>query len=73
LRKTQPEIRRPFRIPWATWAGLRGDCGAAPILMTIVALGVQRQFGIGSGGRCRGVGGGGVFRVFPQIKRLVAG
>jgi len=70
LRRTRPEMPRPFRIPWGN-AGL-GYVVIAPILMTIVALVFSDKFALKWGPLPVGLGVVAYF-VFPRIKRLVEG
>jgi amino acid transporter len=68
LRKTQPETKRPFRIPWGK-AGL-AYVVIAPILMTIVALVFSDPFALKWGPVPVALGVAAYF-VFPQIKKIV--
>jgi amino acid transporter len=68
LRKTQPERKRPFRIPWGK-AGL-AYVVIAPVLMTIVALAGSDPFALKWGPLPVALGVVAYF-VFPQIKKLV--
>jgi len=68
LRKTQPEMARPFRIPWGN-AGL-AYVVIAPILMTSVALVFSDKFALKWGPLPVALGVVAYF-VFPQIKRMV--
>ncbi len=70
LRKTQPETKRPFRIPWGR-AGL-AYVVIAPILMTIVALVGSDPFALKWGPVPVALGVAAYF-VFPKIKKLVEG
>jgi amino acid transporter len=68
LRKTQPGLQRPFRIPWGN-AGL-AYVVLAPILMTIVALIGSDKFALKWGPVPVALGVAAYF-VFPQMKRLL--
>jgi len=68
LRKTQPETKRPFRIPWGK-AGL-AYVVIAPILMTIVALVFSDKFALKWGPVPVALGVVAYF-VFPRIKKLI--
>jgi amino acid transporter len=70
LRKSQPETKRPFRIPWGK-AGL-AYVVIAPIVMTIVALVGSDKFALKWGPVPVGLGVVAYF-VFPRIKKLVGG
>ena len=70
LRRTRPEMPRPFRIPWGN-AGL-AYVVIAPILMTIVALLFSDKFALKWGPVPVGLGVVAYF-VFPKIKKLVEG
>jgi amino acid transporter len=70
LRKTQPETKRPFRIPGGR-VGL-AYVVIAPILMTIVALVFSDKFALKWGPVPVGLGVVAYF-VFPRIKAMVAG
>ncbi|HUL33200.1 MAG TPA: APC family permease [Candidatus Eisenbacteria bacterium] len=68
LRKTKPEMARPFRIPFGK-AGLVYVV-AAPIAMTMVALAGSDSFAL-KWGPVPVVLGVGAYFVFPRIRRLV--
>ena len=69
LRKTQPEMKRPFRIPGGKLGLAYVVC--APILMTIVAIVGSDKFALKWGPVPVALGVAAYF-VFPRIKNLVA-
>jgi amino acid transporter len=68
LRKTQPELKRPFRIPGGKLGLAYVVC--APILMTIVAIVGSDKFALHWGPLPVALGVAAYF-VFPRIKNLV--
>lgn len=70
LRKTRPEMKRPFRIPWGK-VGL-AYVVVAPVLMTLVALVGSDKFALKWGPVPVALGVAAYF-VFPRIKKLVEG
>jgi amino acid transporter len=68
LRETQPEMKRPFHIPWGK-AGL-AYVVVAPILMSVVALVGSDKFALKWGPVPVALGVIAYF-VFPKIKALV--
>jgi amino acid transporter len=70
LRRRQPELKRPFRIPWGR-SGLFYVV-IAPIVMGIVALVASDPFALRWGPVAALLGPVAYF-VFPQVKRMVEG
>lgn len=68
LRKTQPDTKRPFRIPWGT-AGL-AYVVVAPIVMSVVALVCSDKFAL-KWGPVPVLLGVAAYFVFPRIRALL--